>query len=65
MVESEQGIQQRLGEMSRKLTLLQINDRKLVRKQKLLQEVETGLRKVGFKVILDHYIYSWLTMSNE
>ena len=32
--------------MSRKLTLLQVNDNVLSRKQQLLQEREAGLRKV-------------------
>jgi hypothetical protein len=36
-----------LGEMSRKLTLLQVNEKVLVRKQLLLQEREAGLRKVS------------------
>lgn len=36
----------RLGEMSRKLTLLQVNEKVLERKQQLLQEREAGLRKV-------------------
>ena len=39
-------MQSRLGEMSRKLTLLLVNEKVLVRKLKLLQELEAGLRKV-------------------
>lgn len=42
----EDEIRKRLGEMSRKLTLLQVNDKVLARKQQLLQEREAGLRKV-------------------
>ena len=42
----------RLGEMSRKLTLLQVNEKVLSRKQQLLQEREAGLRKVRIGVAL-------------
>lgn len=64
MAGSEEGIQQKLGEMSRKLTLLQINERKLVRKQELLQEVETGLRKVGCKWHDQYTEKCWFVDSN-